>query len=331
MERFNWEKKRVLVTGAGGFIGSHLTEHLVKLDAQVRAMVHYNSFGRCGWLDNLDIMRDVEVFKGDVTDRDSMRKAIKGQEIVFHLAALIGIPYSYEAVNSYVQTNIIGTLNILHITKEEEVGCIIHMSSSEAYGTAQYAPIDENHPMLAQSPYSATKISSDQLALSFYRSFGTPIKIARPFNTYGPRQSARAIIPTVITQILSGKKKIKLGNLSPKRDFTYVKDIVRGLTELAKSKKLIGEITNLGSNNEISIGNLAKLIASLMNKKIEIIEDIKRIRTKDSEVERLRCDYTKMKKATHWEPQYDLKSGLKETIKWFEGNLGLYKADSYSI
>lgn len=331
MERFNWERKRVLITGAGGFIGSHLTEYLVELGARVRAMVHYNSLGRWGWLEESDARKDIEVFLGDIEDRDSVRRAAEGQRVILHLAALIGIPYSYEAASSYVRVNIEGTLNVLQAAKEAGVECIVHTSTSETYGTAQYVPIDEKHPAVGQSPYAATKVGADQLALSFYRSFGLPVKIARPFNTYGPRQSARAIIPTIITQILSGKRQIRLGNLSPRRDFTYVKDVVGGIARIAASKGLFGETVNIGSNTEISIGDLARLTGSLMNKEVEIMEEVARVRPKDSEVQKLQCDNSKIRHYTGWEPQYDLKSGLQETIKWIAENLNLYKAEIYNV
>ena len=331
MERFNWKNKKVLVTGAGGFIGSHLVEYLTGLGADVRAMVHYNSLGRWGWLEGLKLRRHIKVIAGDVTDRDSVHTAVRGRDVIFHLAALIGIPYSYEAISSYVQTNIMGTLNILQAAREAACECIITTSTSETYGTAQYAPIDEKHPAAAQSPYAATKAGADQLAVSFHKSFGLPVKIARPFNTYGPRQSARAIIPTIIIQILSGAKEIKLGNLLPTRDLTYVKDTVRGLVAIAQSKELFGETVNIGSNSEIPIKDLCGLIASLMDKKVKIIEDRARVRPEYSEVQRLLCDNTKLKSATGWDAQYDLRSGLRETIAWFKKNQTLYKSGIYGI
>jgi len=331
MEEFNWNKKKVLITGADGFIGSHLAEILVTLGAQVRAMVHYNSFGRCGWIDDSELKAEIEVLAGDITDREVVSKAVKDQEVIFHLAALIGIPYSYQAVSSYIQTNIIGTANILQATREQSPACIIHTSTSETYGTAQYVPIDEKHPLVGQSPYSATKIGADQIALSFYNSFDSPVKIVRPFNTYGPRQSARAIIPTIITQILAGKKEISLGNLSPTRDFTYVKDVANGFIKVAESKKLFGQTTNIGSNSEISIGDLAKLIASLMNEEIKVIEDGIRVRPINSEVQRLCCDNTKLKTNTGWLLEYDFQKGLLETIEWFRKKKKLYKSDIYNV
>ncbi|MDD3296580.1 MAG: SDR family NAD(P)-dependent oxidoreductase [Candidatus Omnitrophica bacterium] len=331
MEKFNWNGKKVLVTGAGGFIGSHLAECLVKLGAKVRALVHYNSFGRWGWLDESDHKTDMEVILGDIADRDSVAGAVSGQEIVFHLAALIGIPYSYQAVNSYVQANILGTVNVLQAARQSNISCLVHTSTSETYGTAQYVPINEKHPAVGQSPYSATKIGADQIALSFQKSFSLPVKIARPFNTYGPRQSARAIIPAIIIQILNGKREINLGSLSPKRDFIYVKDTARGFIEIAESKSLIGEAANIGSGSEISIGNLAELIASLMGEKIEIAKDASRLRPDDSEVQRLCCDNTKLRQNSSWHPEYSLEKGLDETIKWFRANLKRYKADIYNV
>lgn len=331
MEKSNWKGKKVLVTGAGGFIGSHLVEHLVELGADVRALVRYNSLGRWGWLEESTVRDDIDVLLGDVTDRDSAQKAIKKQEIVFHLAALIGIPYSYQAAFSYAQTNITGTLNILQAAKEEGVRVLVHTSTSETYGSAQYVPIDEKHPVVAQSPYAATKAAADQLAVSFYRSFGVPVKIARPFNTYGPRQSGRAIIPTIITQVLSGNKKLELGNIFPSRDFTYVKDVVYAFTEIAQSGNFFGEVTNIGSNSEISIDALARLIASLLDVKITIIRKPSRTRPKNSEVERLCCDNTKLLENTDWKIRYSLEKGLLETIRWVKKNLSLYKAKAYNV
>lgn len=331
MEKFNWKNKKVLITGAGGFIGSHLTEHLTHLGANVRAMAHYNSNGRWGWLEDSPVKNDIEVILGDVADRDSVAKAMDGRQVVFHLAALIGIPYSYQAVSSYLQVNIAGTLNVLQVARDKDIQLLIHTSTSETYGSAKYVPIDENHPLAGQSPYSATKIGADQLALSFYRSFGLPVKVVRPFNTYGPRQSARAIIPTIITQLLKNKNKLKLGNLFPTRDFTYVKDVVRGFTEIAQSNKLFGEVTNIGSNSEISIAELAELIASLLNIKSSPITEALRKRPKNSEVERLCCDNSKILTNTDWEIKYNLKKGLQETIDWIKQNLNLYNASIYNV
>jgi dTDP-glucose 4,6-dehydratase len=323
--------KKVLITGAAGFIGSYLTELCVEEGYKVKAFVHYNSANSWGWLENSKSKDDIEIIAGDVRDYDSVSDAMKGCDTVFHLAALIGIPYSYVSPLAYIRTNVEGAYNVLQSGKELELENIIITSTSETYGTAQYVPIDEGHSMIGQSPYAASKISADQFALSFFRSFALPVKIVRPFNTYGPRQSARAIIPTIITQILAGKGCLKLGNLLPTRDFTYVKDTVSGFIEIAKSKKLYGEITNIGSNSEISIGDLAKLITTLMHKKIKIQEDTARVRPKNSEVERLCCDNTKIKNNTGWEMHYDLKRGLKETITWLKDNLRLYKSGIYNV
>ena len=328
---FNWKNKKVLVTGAGGFIGSHLCEHLVALGARVRALVHYNALGKWGWLEESHVKHEMEVILGDVTDRDSVDCAVKDQEVVFHLAALISIPYSYHAPFSYVQTNIVGTVNVLQAARRENVRSLVHTSTSETYGTAQYVPIDERHPLVGQSPYAASKIGADQLCISFHKSFGVPVKIVRPFNTYGPRQSARAVIPTIITQISTGNEKIKLGNVFTTRDLTYVKDTARGFVAIAESPKNLGEVTNIGNHSEISIRDLASRIASLMKRKIKIVEDPQRVRPSASEVERLWCNNEKIKKTTSWQPQYDLDSGLKETIEWIDRNSLLYKSHIYMV
>lgn len=323
--------KKVLITGAGGFIGSHLVELCIKEGYQVKAFVHYNSMNQWGWLEELSCKNDIEVVAGDVRDCDSVFNAMKGCDTVFHLAALIGIPYSYISPLAYIKTNIEGTYNVLQAARELNFENVLITSTSETYGTAQYIPIDEKHPMVGQSPYSATKISADHLALSFYRAFNLPVKVIRPFNVYGPRQSARAIIPTIISQILNGKKEIKLGNLSPSRDFTYAKDTVHGFLAIAKSRKLFGEITNIGTNGEISIGGLAKLIVSLMDKKIKIVEDGQRVRPKNSEVKRLCCDNTKIKKFSDWKPLYSFEQGLNETISWIKKHFNTYKAEIYNV
>lgn len=323
--------KKILITGAGGFIGSHLIELCVERGYRVKAFVRYNSMNNWRWLETLSCKKDIEIIAGDIRDYDMVYQALKGCDTVFHLAALIGIPYSYTSPLAYIKTNIEGTYNILQSARELELENVIITSTSEVFGTPQYTPIDERHPAVGQSPYSASKIGADQIALSFYRSFGLPVKIVRPFNTYGPRQSARAIIPTIITQILSGKKQIRLGNTYPTRDLTYVKDTVNGFIEIAKARELLGEVTNIGSNNEISINDLVKLIASLMRKKIDISQDNLRIRPKESEVERLRCDNTKIKTKTNWEIRYSLKKGLIETIGWFKKNLSLYKSEIYNV
>ncbi len=323
--------KKILVTGAGGFIGSHLTELLVKKGYAVKAFTHYNSKNSWGWLDYNKVTNNIEVVSGDIRDFDSVRKAASGCSQVFHLAALIGIPYSYESPLAYIKTNIEGTYNVLQAARELEYENIMLTSTSETYGTAQYIPIDEDHPMVGQSPYSATKISADHIGLSFYRSFDMPVKVVRPFNTYGPRQSARAIIPTIISQILSGKKKIKLGNLHPTRDLTFVKDTAKGFYEISLNDELNGEITNIGMNNEISMKDLVDKIVELMKSDIEIESDSDRIRPEKSEVERLYCDNSKIKKYTNWKPDYNLTSGLEETIIWIKENLKLYKANIYNV
>lgn len=331
--------RKVLVTGADGFIGSHLTEALVRRGYDVRAFTLYNSFNTWGWLDQCenDVRGQFEVFAGDVRDPYGVREAMKGCDAVLHLAALIAIPYSYHSPDTYVDTNIKGTLNVLQAAKELNISKIVHTSTSEVYGTARFVPITEEHPLQGQSPYSATKIAADQLALSFHRSFETPVSIIRPFNTYGPRQSARAVIPTVITQIASGIKQVKLGTVHPTRDFNYVSDTVNGFISTLESSHSIGTEINIGSNYEISIGDTAKLIAEVMNVDIEIISDETRMRPEKSEVERLWADNTKAKKLLGWSPQYEglegLRRGLKETVAWFTNNdnLSSYKADRYNI
>lgn len=323
--------KNILVTGSGGFIGSHLTEKLVHLGFNVKAFVHYNSNNSWGWLDSSSIKNEIEIVSGDIRDFDAVNNAMKNVDSVFHLAALIGIPYSYISPLAYIRTNIEGTYNILQAARNSSLDNILITSTSETYGTAQYIPIDEKHPAVSQSPYSATKISADEIGLSFNRSFDLPVKIIRPFNTYGPRQSARAIIPTVISQLLSGKTKIKLGNLTPTRDLTFVKDTVMGFIEIAKSEHLFGEATNIGMKNEISIGNLVTLISELIGVQIEIESDDKRIRPGKSEVERLFCDNSKIITSTDWLPDYNLRQGLQETIDWMKLNINRYKADIYNV
>jgi len=329
--------KKVLVTGAGGFIGSHLVEAAVRKGCKVRAFVHYNSFNSWGWLDYLnqveDIKDHIEIFSGDVRDSYGVKSVMRDIDIVFHLAALIGIPYSYYSPESYVDTNIKGTLNILQVGRELEIQKIIHTSTSEVYGTAQFTPITEEHPINPQSPYSATKAAADFIALSFYKSFNTPVAVIRPFNTYGPRQSARAIIPTIISQIISKKTKIKLGNVYPKRDFIYVKDAVQGFINAAESDNSVGKVIHIGSNSEISITELANLIAKLMGSKIEIEAADKRKRPEKSEVERLLADNSKAREFLGWSPRYKLEDGITETIEWFRNldNLKFYKPDIYNI
>ena len=329
-----WKSKRVLVTGAGGFIGSHLTEDLVRLGAEVRAFVHYNSFNRWGWLDYMpEILEKVEIFSGDVRDPNGVRTAMKNIEVVFHLAALIGIPYSYHSPDSYVDTNIKGTLNILQAARDEGVEKILVTSTSEVYGTARYAPIDEDHLLQGQSPYSATKIGADSLAESFYRSFQAPIVIVRPFNTYGPRQSARAVIPTIITQLLSGKAEIRLGSLHPTRDFVYVKDTVAGFMAITESDKTLGETINVATGEEISIGNLALKLCEKINPKARVVEEDKRTRPEQSEVQRLLGKNEKIRRLTSWKPSFSIDKGLDETITWFRkpGMLKLYKNEIFNI
>jgi NAD dependent epimerase/dehydratase len=327
----NWSKKSILVTGAGGFIGSHLTEHLVELGANVKAFVRYNSRNDWGFLELLpkDALNQIEVIMGDLKDSDAVHHAAKNVDIIFHLGSLIAIPYSYTHPRETIETNILGTLNILIAAKENDIEKIIHTSTSEVYGTARYVPIDENHPLQGQSPYSASKIGADKIAESFYRSFDLPVAIIRPFNTYGQRQSARAVIPTIITQALT-KEKIFLGSLHPTRDYTYVKDVVEGFIKVAESPKSIGEVINIGSNFEIAIGDLANEIISVIGKNAEIITDPARVRPQDSEVERLWCDNTKAKRLLEWEPKIPLEEGLKKTIEWILEHIDLYKPGIYN-
>ena len=335
----NKMNKKILVTGADGFIGSHLAETLVERGFSVRAFVYYNSFNSWGWLDSAapQIKNNLDVFAGDIRDPHGVKKAMTGCDTVLHLAALVGIPYSYHSPDSYVDTNIKGTLNILQAAKELGVLKIVHTSTSEVYGTARFVPITEEHPLQGQSPYSASKIGADALALSFNRSFGTPVCVLRPFNTYGPRQSARAVIPTVITQIANGAKKIKLGALHPTRDFTFVKDTVQAFITAAQSDKGVGEVINVGSQFEISVKDTAELIAQVMGQPITIEQDSERLRPEASEVERLWADNTKAKNLLGWEPAYGgkegFKKGLAETVRWFTPieNLMKYKADICNI
>lgn len=322
---------RILVTGSGGFIGSHLTERLVQAGYDVRAFIRYNSQSRWGWLEESPYKDQTEVYMGDIRDYDSVRDAVRGVNTIFHLAALIGIPYSYKSPLAYIKTNIEGTYNVLQAALDEGCSRVVHTSTSEVYGTAQYVPIDEEHPLHAQSPYAATKISADQLALSFYRSFNLPVVVVRPFNTYGPRQSARAVIPTVITQLLSGVPEIKLGNLSPTRDFNYVQDTVSGFLAVAFSEHVEGEVINIGSGVEISIGDLVQLINKIIGADVHIVQEGQRVRPGKSEVERLLCDNRKVKQLTDWETKYSLEEGLKETVEWIEGNLDYYKPGIYSV
>lgn len=322
---------KILVTGAGGFIASHLAEKLVQEGHSVRAFVRYNSRNSWGWLEDSPLRNDMEIASGDIRDFDLVKKAVSGCDTVFHLAALIGIPYSYVSPLAYVKTNVEGTYNVLQAARESGSTKVIHTSTSEIYGTAQYVPIDETHPVNPQSPYSASKASADFLALSFYRSFELPVAVVRPFNTYGPRQSARAIIPTIIGQILEGKKRILLGNLTPTRDLTYVEDTVSGFLVAARTDKIIGETVNLGTGTDISIGDLAKQIALMMNKDIEIGEDPQRLRPAKSEVKRLLSNPDKMKRLTGWEAKTSLAEGLEKTIQWLSERKDLYKSDLYNI
>jgi len=325
---------RVLITGADGFIGSHLAEEIVREGKKtVRAFVYYNSFNSWGWLDTLpkEILKEIEVFAGDIRDPNGVREAAEGADEIYHLAALIAIPFSYNSPDSYVDTNIKGTLNVLQAARDSEASRILVTSTSEVYGTAQYVPIDENHPYQGQSPYSATKIGADRLAESFNKSYGMPITIVRPFNTYGPRQSARAVIPTIITQLLSGRKEIQLGSLTPTRDFNYVKDTVKGFMEIAKSDKTLGEEINIASQQEISIGQLADELIRQINPNARVVCDEKRLRPEKSEVERLLGSNEKIKRLTDWRPGFTLEQGLAETIEFFRNNLERYKVGIYNL
>lgn len=325
--------KKVLVTGADGFIGSHLVEQLINNGYEVKAFTYYNSFNTWGWLDTLpdSIRNEIEIFSGDIRDPNGVREAVRGTSEIFHLAALIAIPFSYHSPDSYVDTNIKGTLNVLQAARGAEIDKIMITSTSEVYGTAQYVPIDEKHPFQGQSPYSATKIGADRLAESFYRCFGMPITIVRPFNTFGPRQSARAVIPTIITQLLAGKEEIKLGALSPTRDFNYVKDTANGFIAIAESDKTIGEEINIATQHEISIGELAKEIISQINPNAHIICDEERLRPEKSEVNRLLGSNEKIKQLTDWKQQYSFEQGIEETIEWIRNNMSVYKTDLYNV
>ncbi|MCX6122144.1 MAG: NAD-dependent 4,6-dehydratase LegB [Ignavibacteriales bacterium] len=324
---------KILVTGAGGFIGSHLTELLVKKGFDVKAFVRYNSKNNWGWLETSEIKDQIEIVSGDIRDFDSVYNALKGCNAVFHLAALIGIPYSYISPKAYIETNIIGSYNVMQASKELGIEQVLITSTSETYGTAQYIPIDENHPSVGQSPYSASKISADQLALSYYRSFNLPVKVVRPFNTYGPRQSARAVIPTIITQLLAGSTEIKMGSIHPTRDFNYVKDTVAGFIAIAETQATIGEEINIASQQEISIGQLAREIIDQINPSARIVSEDIRIRPEKSEVEQLLGSNEKIRRLTGWQPEHSLKQGIRETIDWFrdEENLWRYKWNDYNV
>jgi len=326
----SWSKKKVLVTGAGGFIGSHLAERLVEAGAEVRAMVHYNALGRRGWLDDSPKAKRMELVAGDITDRDSVMAAMRDREIVFHLAALIAIPYSYHAPASYVRTNIEGTLNVLTAARELGVARLVHTSTSETYGTARTVPIAEDHPLQGQSPYAATKIGADKLAESFHLSFGVPVVTVRPFNTYGPRQSARAVIPTIITQALAGGP-VRLGNLQPTRDLNFVSNTVDGFLAAAQSDTAIGQVINLGSGVEISIGDLAGKLIALCGGKARIVREKQRIRPTGSEVERLLADISRARQLLGWKPRVNLDQGLERTVAWFRDNRHRYRPDEYVI
>lgn len=326
-------QQQILVTGADGFIGSHLTEMLVHQGYQVRALAQYNSFNHWGWLEDLDCLGDIEIVTGDVRDPQYCKTITKDVDTIFHLAALIAIPYSYLAPHSYVETNVIGTLNICQAAIDNKVSRLIHTSTSEVYGTARYVPIDEKHPLQAQSPYSASKIGADAMAMSFFNAFNLPLTIARPFNTYGPRQSARAVIPTIIAQIASGKTEIELGDLTPTRDFNYVEDTCRGFLALADCQEAIGEVVNIGSNYEISIGDTFNLIRQLMKSDVRFILDEQRMRPEKSEVSRLWCDNKKIQELTGFKPDFSISQGLEKTIEWFTSaeNLSKYKANLYNV
>jgi NAD dependent epimerase/dehydratase len=325
-----WNGRRVLVTGAGGFVGSHLTERLVRAGGRVRAMVHYNALGTWGWLDQSPVRGDIDVMASDLADRDSVVRAMTGSEIVFHLGALIAIPYSYEAPASYVHTNVIGTLNVLQAARELGVERVVHTSTSEVYGTAQYVPIDEKHPLQGQSPYSASKIGADKMAQAFHRSFGVPVVTLRPFNTFGPRQSARAVIPTIITQCLAGDT-VHLGSLEPTRDFSYVTDSVEGYLLAAGTDKVVGMTINLGSGREISIGDLARTIMEMTGSAATIESDERRLRPEASEVDRLLADNSLARSLLGWRPQVTLEDGLARTIDWICQNPERFRPGTYVV
>jgi NAD dependent epimerase/dehydratase len=325
-----WSGRPVLVTGAGGFIGSHLAESLVRAGAEVRAFVRYNSRGDHGWLEVSELADDIEVFRGDLTNPEAVAGAMEGREVVFHLGALIPIPYSYRHPREFVAANVEGTLNVVEAARRTEPGRIVHTSTSEVYGTAQRVPIDEEHPLHPQSPYAATKVGADQVALSFQRSFGTPVVVVRPFNTYGPRQSARAVIPTIITQALS-RNVIELGATDPTRDFLFVEDTARGMMRSAEAHGVEGEVINLGTGTEISIGELGQRVLRQLGKEVPVELDESRLRPQDSEVERLVADTAKAKRLLSWEPEIDLDEGLRRTTEWLTGSLGAYKASIYNV
>jgi len=328
---FNWKEKKVLVTGAGGFIGSHLAERLCTLGAHVRAFVRYNSRNDWGWLEKIPVRlkKRIEIFTGDIRDQQLCFEAVKDCKYVFHLASLIAIPYSYRTPESYVDTNVKGTLNIMKACLEYGVKKVVHTSTSEVYGTAKYVPIDEKHPLHGQSPYSASKIGADKVAESYYCSFDLPVATIRPFNTFGPRQSARAVIPTIITQMLNSNK-LKLGSLTPVRDLTYVSDTIEGFVKIAESERTFGEVINIGRGEGVSIGELVKIIKKILKKDIEIITDRKRVRPNKSEVRKLICDNRKVKRLTDWKVSVSLEDGLKETVKWIASNMNMFKVNIFN-
>lgn len=325
-----WNHHRVLVTGAGGFIGSHLVERLVEMGARARALIRYSSLGSWGWLDKSPVKNDVEVFLGDIRDRDCLREAVQGVDVVFHLAALIGIPYSYHTPLSYLRTNAEGTLNILQSSLDADVKLMVHTSTSEVYGTARYVPIDEDHILQAQSPYAASKIAADKLAEAFHLSFDLPVAIIRPFNTYGPRQSARAVIPTIITQALTGNE-VRLGNVGPTRDFNYVADTVTGFIRMAECPTAVGEFINIGSGKEISMEALAHTVLDLLSRSLPVVCEDGRVRPENSEVQRLCADNRKAREILGWQSQYTLRDGLVRTIEWIKSNLEKYHPSNYAL
>lgn len=327
----SWSGKRVLVTGGEGFIGSHLVEALVREGAQVAALAYYNAFGQWGWLDGSDVAADVEIIPGDVRDGQRVMQACKGRDTVFHLAALIGIPYSYEAPESYVQTNVTGTYNVANACLQQGVSRLVHTSTSEVYGTAITVPISEDHPLQPQSPYSASKIGGDMMALSFHHAFELPVAVVRPFNTYGPRQSTRAVIPTILAQLHSGATEIKLGTTTPTRDFNYVEDTARGFLAVAGCDQALGQVVNVGSGREIAIGDLVDLLIEISGKQAKVVTDPARVRPGGSEVERLLCDSTRAREWAGWEPQVSLEEGLRRTSDWVAANLERLTAAGYHV
>lgn len=327
----DWNGVNVLVTGGEGFIGSHLTESLVASGANVRVLSYYTSFGRAGWLDQSPVRDEVEVLPGDVRDAGRVQEAVDGRDVVFHLAALIGIPYSYVAPESYIQTNVQGSFNVADACRRAGVSRLVHTSTSETYGTALRVPIDEEHPLQPQSPYSASKIGGDMMALSLHHAFETPVAVARPFNTYGPRQSTRAVIPTILSQLLGGATEIKLGTLTPTRDFNYATDTAAGMMAIAKCDACVGQVTNIGSGKEISVGDLAQLLIEAVGVDARVVIDESRVRPEGSEVDRLLADNTKIKKLTGWEPKVSLRDGLAETTEWIRDHLGELETGKYSV